>query len=43
MEFSSGGEASSWLVTSSNLRPFETVIVRDESGTTIATGSVSGD
>ncbi|HEV8683445.1 MAG TPA: hypothetical protein VGS09_11845, partial [Actinomycetota bacterium] len=43
MEFSSGGEASSWLVTSSNLRPFVTVIVRDESGTTIATGSVSGD
>lgn len=43
MEFSSGGEASSWLVTSSNLRPFETVMVRDESGATIATGSVSGD
>lgn len=43
MEFSAGGEASSWLVTSSNLRPFETVIVRDESGSTIATGSVSGD
>jgi hypothetical protein len=43
MEFSSGGEASSWLVTSSNLRPFETVIVRDESGTIIAAGSVSGD
>ncbi|HET6776487.1 MAG TPA: zf-HC2 domain-containing protein [Actinomycetota bacterium] len=43
MEFSDGGEASSWLVTSSNLRSFETVIVRDESGATIATGSVSGD
>ena len=42
MEFSTSGEASSWLVTSSNLRPFETVIVRDESGSTIATGSVSG-
>jgi hypothetical protein len=43
MEFSPGGEASSWLVTSSNLRPFQTVIVRDESGSTIATGSVSRD
>jgi len=43
MEFSSGGEASSWLVTSSNLRPFETVMVLDESGATIATGSVAGD
>jgi hypothetical protein len=43
MEFSAGGEASSWLVTSSNLRPFQTVIVRDESGSTIATGSVSRD
>jgi Putative zinc-finger len=43
MEFSSGGEASSWLVTSSNLRSIETVVVRDESGATIATGSVSGD
>lgn len=43
MEFSPGGEASSWLVTSSNLRPFETVIVQDESGATIATGSLSGD
>jgi hypothetical protein len=43
MEFSGGGEASSWLVTSSNLRSFETVIVRDESGAIIATGSVSGD
>ncbi len=42
MEFSAGGEASSWLVTSSNLRPFETVMIRDESGATIATGSVSG-
>ena len=26
-----------------NLTPFQTVIVRDESGSTIATGSVSGD
>jgi hypothetical protein len=43
MEFSPGGEASSWLVTSSNLRPFQTVIVRDASGSTIATGSVSRD
>ena len=43
MEFSAGGEASSWLVTSSNLRPFESVTIRDESGATIATGSVSGD
>jgi len=43
MEFSPGGEASSWLVTSSNLRPFQTVIVRDESGSTIARGSVSRD
>jgi len=43
MEFSASGEASSWLVTSSNLRPFQTVIVRDEFGSTIATGSVSGD
>jgi hypothetical protein len=43
MEFSPGGDASSWLVTSSNLRPFETVMLRDEAGATIATGSVSGD
>jgi anti-sigma factor RsiW len=42
MEFSAGGEASSWLVTSSNLRPFQIVTVRDASGTTIATGSISG-
>jgi Putative zinc-finger len=41
MEFGSGGEASSWLVTSSNLRPFGTVLLRDESGATLATASVS--
>ncbi len=41
MEFSPGGEASSWLVTSSNLRRFDTVTIRDDSGSVIATGVVS--
>ena len=32
MEFGAGGEGSTWLVTSENLRPFETVNVWDEGG-----------
>jgi anti-sigma factor RsiW len=41
MTFSPGGEASSWLITSSNLRPFTEVTIRDDSGAVIATGTVS--
>ena len=41
MEFSPGGEASSWLVTSSNLKGFDTLTIRDDSGAVIATGVVS--
>jgi hypothetical protein len=43
LEFSDGGEASSWLVTSSNLRPFDAVTIRDASGRVLATGTVTGD
>ncbi len=41
MEFSPGGEASSWLVTSSNLKPFTDLTIKDASGAVIATGTVS--
>ncbi|HEX9123259.1 MAG TPA: zf-HC2 domain-containing protein [Actinomycetota bacterium] len=43
LEFSDGGEASSWLVTSSNLRSFDAVTIRDASGQVLATGTVSGE
>jgi len=39
MEFGPGGEASTWLVTSSDLRGFERVNVWDESGL-LASGRV---
>ncbi len=40
LEFSDGGESSSWLVTSSNLQPFERVTITDASGGVIATARV---
>jgi hypothetical protein len=40
LEFGSGGEASSWLVSSSDLRPFDRVTIRDASGRVIASGTV---
>jgi hypothetical protein len=39
MEFGDGGEGSTWLVTSENLKPFETVNVWDDRGT-LATATV---
>ena len=39
MEFGEGGEGSTWLVTSENLEPFQTVKVWDDSGT-LATATV---
>ncbi|HEX2425573.1 MAG TPA: zf-HC2 domain-containing protein [Actinomycetota bacterium] len=40
LEFSAGGEASSWLVTSSNLEPFNGVTITDTAGNVIATAAV---
>jgi predicted anti-sigma-YlaC factor YlaD len=40
LEFSDGGESSSWLVTSSNLQPFDRVTITDPSGAVIATADV---
>lgn len=42
-EFGRGGEAAGWLVTSSNLRPFDTLTIRDAGGVMIAEGTVSAD
>lgn len=42
-EFGRGGEAAGWLVTSSNLRPFDTLTIRDAGGVVIAEGTVSAD
>ncbi len=42
LEFSDGGESSSWLVTSSDLQPFDRVTISDASGTVIATAAVRG-
>lgn len=43
LEFAQGGEASSWLVTSSNLKAFDSVTIRDPvSGSVLATAAVSG-
>ncbi len=42
-EFGRGGEASGWLVTSWNLKPFDTVTIRDAAGAVIARGTVSAD
>jgi predicted anti-sigma-YlaC factor YlaD len=41
LEFADGGEASSWLVTSSNLQPFDRVTITDASGRVIATATVT--
>ncbi|MBI2237267.1 MAG: zf-HC2 domain-containing protein [Actinobacteria bacterium] len=41
LEFSQGGEASSWLVTSWNLQRFDRVMVTDPAGVLLATGTVS--
>jgi hypothetical protein len=40
LEFSAGGESSSWLVTSADLQPFDTVTITDASGRTLATAAV---
>jgi predicted anti-sigma-YlaC factor YlaD len=40
LEFSAGGESSSWLVTSSNLQSFDKVTITDPSGRVIATAAV---
>ncbi len=41
--FAEGGEASTWLVTSSNLRPFDRVTVTGPDGEVLATAVVSND
>jgi predicted anti-sigma-YlaC factor YlaD len=43
LEFSDGGESSSWLVTSSDLQPFDRVTITDQHGTVIATARVQTD
>jgi hypothetical protein len=40
LEFSDGGESSSWLVTSSNLQSFDTVTITDASGNIVARAAV---
>jgi hypothetical protein len=40
LEFSAGGESSSWLVTSANLQSFDTVTITDGSGRVVATAAV---
>jgi hypothetical protein len=40
LEFSDGGESSSWLVTSSNLQSFDTVTITDASGHIVARAAV---
>jgi putative zinc finger protein len=40
LDFSDGGEASSWLVTSSNLEPFDRVTITATSGQVLATADV---
>lgn len=43
LEFSGGGESSSWLVTSANLEPFDRVTIMAPSGNVIATAAVQAD
>jgi hypothetical protein len=43
LEFAGGGEASSWLVTSSNLKPFDRVTVTGPDGRVLATAAVQAD
>lgn len=40
LEFSEGGESSSWLVTSANLEPFDRVTITAPGGTVLATAVV---
>jgi hypothetical protein len=40
LEFAEGGESSSWLVTSSDLQPFDRVMIRDASGALVATARI---
>jgi len=42
LEFAEGGESSSWLVTSSDLQPFDRVMIRNASGTLVATARIGG-
>jgi hypothetical protein len=41
LEFSDGGESSTWLVTSANLQPFDRVTITSPGGTVLATATVS--
>jgi len=41
LEFAEGGEASSWLVTSSSLKAFRSVTIRDATGSVLATATVT--
>ncbi|HZP89630.1 MAG TPA: zf-HC2 domain-containing protein [Actinomycetota bacterium] len=41
LEFAEGGEASSWLVTSSSLKAFRSVTIRDAAGSVLATATVT--
>jgi hypothetical protein len=41
LEFAEGGEASSWLVTSSSLKAFRSVTIRDTAGSVLATATVT--
>jgi hypothetical protein len=43
LEFSQGGESSSWLVTPSNLEAFDTVTITASSGELLATAAVKAD
>jgi hypothetical protein len=43
LEFGAGGEASSWLVTASDIRPFDQVTIRSASGSVLGTATVRGD
>jgi anti-sigma factor RsiW len=40
LEFSDGGEASTWLVTSADLHPFHRLTVNDPSGAVLATAAI---
>jgi hypothetical protein len=41
LQFESGGDASTWLVTGADLRPFNSVTI-EQNGSILATGTVSG-
>ncbi len=43
LTFEAGGDASTWLVTSSSLKPYDRVAVTAPDGTQIATGTISGE